>query len=566
MDAISLPQTFFEKTRIGVIIVNLQMSPVFINDVAVKMLHLNASDEKAQLKECERFLINNRPILEQTPDFYYKHQSFEKKVVLREKGTDRNQIIRVFYTIDEAGQICIFLLPADPGEAETDSSAAMQVDSVLKSDLEKWQNQALKLYENSSEELMLIQPDYTIEGASPSIIQQDSINHCYEYLGNNHPCADCPAKDKDFNEMEASSVGHHIAGEYITETIAPYKDGSGAMLTFGKTTEKIGLMEEINSAQAKIRRKQLILSSLVELALYMQSEDTEENIFNAFMEDLVRLTDAEWAIILANGERKGSLMMQVDSKAPDQLTSKLAGIYLQQSLREPGFCVLPPSNIEELRENCEQLPLKHGKQQVGLLIAKGKFNQEHIQLMSLFAEPLELFISNRMLTKQLQNMESRDPLTRVYNRNYMLKAFEEETAKFKDHQIPFSYILCDVNGIKPINDSKGQDAGDAVIKTAADTLFNQVRNTDVVARLGSDEFAILAPNTNHEQAKNLVTKIKNAISHIKVQLNDSTAVPLSIAMGSAGSNVHTPEELMKIADQDMYLDKEEYYKSNERYH
>jgi diguanylate cyclase (GGDEF)-like protein len=565
MEAISIPQSFFEKTSVGLIIVNLQMRPVFVNDVAARLMGISLSDEKTKLKQCERFLINNRPVLEQTPDFYYKHESYDKTLIFKERGTDRKQRLKVFYSIDEEGQICIFMVPMEPMDSADKRPIPSAADSYEPDDLDTWRDQAMKLYEYSAEELMLITPDLTIEGANPSIRQQDSITHCYEYLGNNQPCADCPVKDGDLKELESTSVGHHIAGEYITETIAPFSEGNGAMLTFGKTTEQIGLLEKINSTQTKLKKKQLVLSSLVELALYMQSDDTEENIFQAFMEDLVRLTEAEWAIILANGERKGSLWMQIGSQSPEELPSQLAGVYLKESLRETGFCILPPSGIEAIQQDCEQVPLKHGKDQVGLLIVKGKFNQEAIQLMSLFAEPLELFISNRMLMKKLDNMEHRDSLTRIFNRNYLLGAFEEEASKSKEHDIPFSIIICNINGIKEINDTKGQKAGDTVIASVAQILFKQVRNTDVVARLGSDEFAILAPNTNHSQGKVLINKIKSAVSSQTIQLDDHYSIPVSLAMGSAGTDIHPSEELMKVADQDMYLDKEEYYKSNERY-
>lgn len=562
METVSLPQSFFNQTGIGVIIVNLHMRPVYINSLAAALFGIKSQDEKTRLRECERFLINNRPLLEQTADFYYKHTAYEKKVVIKEKGSDKRIILKVFYSIDEGGQICIFLLPLSNSEAGEISSPPQQ---EARSHTDNWQDQASKLFELSEEDLLLVNNQFKIDGANQSIMQQESIQHCYEYLGQSQPCPECPAKDKTLGQIERSSIGHHIAGEYLTETIVPYGDGSGAMLTFGNTTEKIALIEKIKSTEAKVRRKQLILSSLVELALYMQSDDKEENILHAFMEDMVRLTDAEWAIILADGERKGSLWMKVSCNAPAKLTNELAGIYLRQSLRETGFCILPPSGIEEIKNACEQLPLKHGKKQVGLMIVKGKLNQEHRQLMSLFAEPIELFITNRMLAKKLDNLSSRDSLTELYNRNYLSNVFEEETRKFHEHGIHFSYILCDLNGLKPVNDIYGYKAGDTLIKETAQILSLQIRNTDIVARLGSDEFCILAPNTKYEQANTLIRKIKDALKEITVNLNDKTNIPINVSMGASGSDVSPPDDMRKIADQEMYLDKEEFYKSHERY-
>jgi diguanylate cyclase (GGDEF)-like protein len=97
-----------------------------------------------------------------------------------------------------------------------------------------------------------------------------------------------------------------------------------------------------------------------------------------------------------------------------------------------------------------------------------------------------------------------DKLTSLYNRRY----FEEELVRLDTkRQLPLSIIMADINGLKIINDSLGHKKGDELLIKTANILKKVIRDEDILARWGGDEFAILLPNTNQQEAKRVIERI-----------------------------------------------------------
>ncbi|MFW6229598.1 MAG: diguanylate cyclase, partial [Halanaerobium sp.] len=151
--------------------------------------------------------------------------------------------------------------------------------------------------------------------------------------------------------------------------------------------------------------------------------------------------------------------------------------------------------------------------------------------------------------KEIEYLSYKDKLTDLYNRRF----FEEEMERLDtNRQLPLSIIMADVNGLKIINDSYGHEVGDELLKKAADLLKKEVRDEDIVARQGGDEFAILLPKTKNEFAREIVNRIKANINE-----NKNQKVPISVALGIATKE--NPEEdikeVLKQADDNMYQNK-----------
>lgn len=151
--------------------------------------------------------------------------------------------------------------------------------------------------------------------------------------------------------------------------------------------------------------------------------------------------------------------------------------------------------------------------------------------------------------EEIRYLSCHDTLTGLYNR----RCFEENREKIDTPEnLPLSIIFADINGLKMTNDIFGHAAGDELIKKSAQILINSCRKNDIIARTGGDEFVILLPKTDAENAKKILKQIKNGFSDARVE-----AIKCSIALGcDTKTSIEQPlEEIMANAENAMYKDK-----------
>lgn len=154
--------------------------------------------------------------------------------------------------------------------------------------------------------------------------------------------------------------------------------------------------------------------------------------------------------------------------------------------------------------------------------------------------------------EQLKYMSFRDPLTGLYNRAY----FEEGMRHIESYRFArVGIIMCDVDGLKLINDTLGHNAGDSILMAAADIIKECFRAGDVVARVGGDEFAVLLLNTERGVIETACHRMRQAISEYN---SSHSELPLSLSIGfavSAGKSIPM-NGLYKEADDNMYKEKQ----------
>ncbi|HHT9129648.1 MAG TPA: putative bifunctional diguanylate cyclase/phosphodiesterase, partial [Candidatus Brocadiaceae bacterium] len=158
---------------------------------------------------------------------------------------------------------------------------------------------------------------------------------------------------------------------------------------------------------------------------------------------------------------------------------------------------------------------------------------------------------------QLMFMADRDPLTNLFNRRRFLEELEIWLAQAKRYQIQGALLFIDVDNFKYVNDTLGHQSGDLLLKTLADLLQKKLRNTDVLARMGGDEFAIILPYVDLDKAQLVardileVMRYRNTADRGKI-LVTTASIGIALFPEHGGSG----ETLLMCADLAMYTAKE----------
>jgi len=155
---------------------------------------------------------------------------------------------------------------------------------------------------------------------------------------------------------------------------------------------------------------------------------------------------------------------------------------------------------------------------------------------------------------QLRKQAIRDPLTNLYNRRHFADRMKEEIARAKrDHHL-LVVLLCDLDGFKKVNDARGHQVGDAVLKATVEGIQDSTRGTDLVFRWGGDEFVVVLPKSSREGALIVARRIRQAVLNTakKYQLKFDASIGLAL-YPEHGSD---EDELMRVADKALYIAKQ----------
>lgn len=165
------------------------------------------------------------------------------------------------------------------------------------------------------------------------------------------------------------------------------------------------------------------------------------------------------------------------------------------------------------------------------------------------------------LNQELQNaynevtrLNQFDTLTGCYNRTAILDHLSNAYYQFTRYEIPSSLIYIDLNHFKEINDDYGHLVGDEVLKNFVLQMQDRIRQTDILGRLGGDEFLLLFPGTTKYNAENFLKKEKKAFS-TKINDDQTLIVSYSVGVADLDFNMQTIEEWIDAADKLMYQQK-----------
>jgi diguanylate cyclase (GGDEF)-like protein len=154
--------------------------------------------------------------------------------------------------------------------------------------------------------------------------------------------------------------------------------------------------------------------------------------------------------------------------------------------------------------------------------------------------------------QQLDQLAHQDSLIDLPNRRGFMRELERLIARVDRYGVNGAMLFVDVDGLKIINDTFGHRAGDEALVQIADLLSKGVRHSDVVARIGGDEFGILLESSDESAAQETAARLIDQISACQF-LHDGEALPLGVAIGVGMiDSLDTAEAVMERADEAMY--------------
>lgn len=204
--------------------------------------------------------------------------------------------------------------------------------------------------------------------------------------------------------------------------------------------------------------------------------------------------------------------------------------------------------------------LEQEKRTAGVLFAcreSGEFSESEHQILAIFATQVSLLLSTIQARERIVNLAETDDLTGIWNKRYFRKQLPQEIERARTFGVPLSLLLFDIDEFKQINDSFGHVMGDVVLSELCGVVRETLRPTDIVARFGGDEFAMILPHTDVTGAVAVAERMLNRVRALTIPTDEEASIQCSVSIGIAqferedlGAN-----DLIRRADEKLYQSK-----------
>jgi diguanylate cyclase (GGDEF)-like protein len=173
-------------------------------------------------------------------------------------------------------------------------------------------------------------------------------------------------------------------------------------------------------------------------------------------------------------------------------------------------------------------------------------------------EAIKLSLSNLRLREKLREQATLDVLTGLYNRRYLDESLARELHAALRRKSPLCVAMLDLDHFKRFNDMYGHEAGDSLLRELGQVLRDKLRKSDISCRYGGEEFVLVFPDSSLEDTRQRVEQIRSLVKDLEFRHGDQPLGKITVSAGVAQAHADgtTPSELLRAADEALYIAKQ----------
>jgi len=308
------------------------------------------------------------------------------------------------------------------------------------------------------------------------------------------------------------------------------------------------LSETLNDLIKKAKHNQLTQEKFYNLELYLLQSTSLSTLFNRLLTELsdnLELELVELQLVDSNGETQqliddiyGELKFNnLQYHQDERFLNQLYQNKLEVKLSQQSECIQSLFKFSAKKiYSVAMLPLVRENRLIGSLHL-GSHNKDRFtpDLATSFLQHLgsivSICIQNAITQEQFKLLSLVDLLTRTKNRRYFIQSLAREIARSSRSQNPISCLFLDLDHFKQVNDTHGHLTGDRALQAVAQNINPLLRQSDVLARFGGEEFTIMLPDTNQIDALEIAERIRLQINRIVLQDDHGETFSTSVSIG-----------------------------------
>jgi len=373
-----------------------------------------------------------------------------------------------------------------------------------------------------------------------------------------------------------------IAGGDFERSIETKEEGEIGDLAFSlntmtdkirtNLTELKSYGDKTREINAEIHRKVMALSGLLQIGNLISAGTELKAVLDILAEKISLLDDSCPAIVMLIDSDRDYLIpyATADVENPEAAKTSFSlkrGFFARLRTNVHLKDIIIDSENEQQDEHIDLIRQSFGIKNIAVvpIIVRGNlegaifmgnskdnfaYKRDDMELLHVFSKQAAIAVENDLLLKKTEELEIKDGLTQLYNAKFIKDRLEEEVRRGMIYQRPCSFILFDVDDFKPFCDKHGRMAGEAVLKKIAKLISDEITPVDRAGRFGEDEFALILPERNKKESKDIAEELKQKISELHIvrsESKDQVSITVSAGVGENPIDGISAKELIDKA-------------------